>query len=74
MNAVTQIEDREVARLFEAFGLGELQGFELAANGIENSNYFVTVRAAAAGPSAGEPSTVLRRYVLTLLEQASNAG
>ncbi len=79
MNAVTQIEDHEVARLFEAFELGTLQSLQLAANGIENSNYFVTVRVSSPGTDADGATTaetmpVQRRYVLTLLEQASNAG
>lgn len=65
MNAVTQIEDDQVNQLFARFELGELVHFELAANGIENSNYFVTIR---------DSQNRQRDYVLTLLEQPSNIG
>lgn len=64
MNAVTHIEADELAALLRRFGLGTLERFELAANGIENSNYFVAVRHNAS----------CKDYVLTVLEQPSTAG
>lgn len=65
MNAVTQLESDAVEQLFNRYDLGRIERLSLAANGVENSNYFVELRATD-GRS--------RRVVLTLLEQPSYAG
>ncbi|MEM1433270.1 MAG: homoserine kinase [Pseudomonadota bacterium] len=65
MNAVTQLGNDAVEDLFSRYDLGRIERLQLAANGVENSNYFVELRCADGRP---------RRVVLTLLEQPSYAG
>ncbi len=64
MNAITQLDVLDLEDTLARYGLGELSRYWPAANGIENSNYFVrTIR-----------DGVEHDYVLTILEQPSNAG
>ena len=64
MNAITQLDILDLEDTIARYGVGELIHYWPAANGIENSNYFLR--------------TVLddreHDYVLTILEQPSNAG
>ncbi|MEM7078844.1 MAG: homoserine kinase [Pseudomonadota bacterium] len=64
MNAVTQLPEASMTEVLEQYSdLGNLQRFWPAANGIENSNYFVeTLR-----------DGCKHEYVLTILEQDPNA-
>ncbi|MFK7915324.1 MAG: phosphotransferase [Pseudomonadales bacterium] len=64
MNAVTQIEDAALTAFFERYDLGTVSEYVLAANGIENSNYFITLR----------DRKRTRNCVLTILEQPSNTA
>lgn len=64
MNAVTRIETDALHAFFEGYALGTVSDCQLAANGIENSNYFVTL-------SDHERT---RHCVLTILEQPSNTA
>lgn len=64
MNAVTQIEEDALAALFERYDLGTVSQCTLAANGIENSNYFITL----------QHRKRTRHCVLTILEQPSNTA
>ncbi len=64
MNAVSELDLLHLESLIAGYDVGELIRHWPAANGIENSNYFLsTVR-------AGEEQD----YVLTLLERPANAG
>lgn len=65
MNAVTQLESSAIDALFERYDLGHIDSFQLAANGVENSNYFVELKL---------KDGRARQVVLTLLEQPSYAG
>jgi len=64
MNAITQLDVLDLEDTIARYDVGDLVRYWPAANGIENSNYFVR--------------TVLdgreHDYVLTILEQPSNAG
>ncbi len=60
MNALTQIEADTLTLALDRYDVGTLRRYWPAANGIENSNYFVST-------SKGE-------YVLTVLEQPPAAG
>ena len=64
MNAVTRLDRADLDAVLSRYDVGELEDFWPATHGIENSNYFV--RTATKGPS--------REWVLTILEQAPNAG
>jgi homoserine kinase type II len=64
MNAVTLPVEPHLEEALSRFDIGQLEHYQPAANGIENSNYFVTTRSAQ-----GQ-----REYVLTIIEQPSNAG
>ncbi|MEQ8858219.1 MAG: phosphotransferase [Pseudomonadales bacterium] len=64
MNAITELDLLRLEDLISGYEVGELIRHWPAANGIENSNYFLsTVRAGSE-----------RQYVLTLLERPANAG
>lgn len=64
MNAITQLDVLDLEDTISRYNVGELLRYWPAVNGIENSNYFVrTVR-------NGQE----HEYVLTILEQPSNAG
>ncbi|MEM6707515.1 MAG: phosphotransferase [Pseudomonadota bacterium] len=65
MNAPTPLAQDDAHALFERYELGNVQALTPAANGVENSNYFVTL-----AREDGRP----RDVVLTLLEQPSYAG
>ena len=60
MNALTQLEPDLLGSTLEPYDLGRVQRYWAAANGIENSNYFV--------------DTERGHYVLTILEQPPAAG
>ncbi|MEM9623639.1 MAG: homoserine kinase [Pseudomonadota bacterium] len=64
MNAVTQLEPQTMEATLANYAIGDLQRYWPAANGIENSNYFVQ---AIKDKSRQE-------YVLTIMEQAANAA
>ena len=64
MNAITQLDNALIEQALSHYDVGRLQRYWAAANGIENSNYFVETS------DAGR----LRRYVLTIHEQQANAG
>ncbi len=64
MNAVTQLNESSLEETLSRYDLGKLKRYWPAANGIENSNYFI----ATEGPR-GE-----RQFVLTILEQQANSG
>lgn len=64
MNAITQLDDALIEQALSHYDVGGLQRYWAAANGIENSNYFVETS------DAGR----VRRFVLTIHEQQANAG
>ena len=64
MNAITQLDVLDLEHTIARYGIGELVRYRPAANGIENSNYFL--RTLFNGRE--------REFVLTVLEQPSNAG
>ena len=64
LNAVTQVDNAELSATLAKYAVGRLVNHWPAANGIENSNYFVTT----------ECDGKRREFVLTLLEQPPNAG
>ncbi len=64
MNAITQLDILDLEDTISRYGVGELTRYWPAANGIENSNYFI--RTVKDGRE--------HEYVLTILEQPSNAG
>ena len=63
MAAVTPLNDLDLEELLSRYGLGELESYWPATNGIENSNYFVRL----ASPSG------TRDVVLTMIEQPTNS-
>lgn len=67
MNAVTRLDDAELDELLQRYDLGQISACSLAANGIENSNYFITL-------DSLDPVPVSRDFVLTIIEQPSNSG
>lgn len=64
MNAITQLDVLDLEHTIARYGVGDLIRYWPAANGIENSNYFV--RTIDQGRE--------REFVLTIMEQPSNAG
>ncbi len=64
MNAVTQLPTETLEATLASYDIGLLQRFWPAANGIENSNYFVQT----------QRDGQCREYVLTIMEQPANAG
>ena len=64
MSAVTLLTEQHLEETLSRYAIGRLVRQWPATNGIENSNYFV-----AATGAAGEAE-----YVLTIVEQPSNAG
>ena len=72
MAVFTTVSDNEARQLLRTLGLGELVSLRGIEGGIENTNYFVTVRAEAGtateddAASGGEATT---DYVLTLFER-----
>jgi len=64
MNAITQLDVLDLEHTIAHYGVGDLIRYWPAANGIENSNYFV--RTLDQGRE--------REFVLTIMEQPSNAG
>lgn len=64
MNAITQLDVLDLEDTIARYGVGELVRYWPAANGIENSNYFIKTN------RDGREHD----YVLTILEQPSNAG
>ena len=64
MNAVTQLDVLELEKTVARYHIGELIRYWPAANGIENSNYFLRT-------SCDDSE---REYVLTIVEQPSNSG
>ncbi len=64
MNAVTQLPAQTMEATLARYDIGELERYWPAANGIENSNYFV---------QTGHQG-ITRNFVLTIMEQAANAG
>jgi homoserine kinase type II len=64
MNAITKLDLLHLEALVDRYCIGDLIRYWPAASGIENSNYFL----------ATQKEGVERYYVLTVLEQPSNAG
>ena len=64
MNAITQLDVLDLEHTIAHYRVGDLVRYWPAANGIENSNYFV--RTVDGGRE--------REFVLTIMEQPSNAG
>jgi homoserine kinase type II len=64
MNAITQLDVLDLEHTIARYGVGDLVRYWPAANGIENSNYFI--RTIDKGRE--------REFVLTIMEQPSNAG
>ena len=64
MNAITQLDVLDLEHTIARYDVGELIRYWPAANGIENSNYFI--RTLDQGRE--------REFVLTIMEQPSNAG
>ncbi len=64
MNAITKLDLLHLEALVDRYDVGQLIRYWPAANGIENSNYFL----------ATQKEGVERQYVLTVMEQPSNAG
>ncbi len=64
MNAVTQLESTTLEEVLAPYDVGTLARYWPAANGIENSNYFIQTQTPAG----------IREYVLTVMEQPANAG
>ena len=64
LNAVTQVDNAELSATLAKYAVGTLVKHWPAANGIENSNYFVNT----------ECDGKRQEFVLTLLEQPPNAG
>ncbi len=64
MNAITQLDVLDLEHTIARYGVGELIRYWPAANGIENSNYFIRTR-------DGDRE---REFVLTIMEKPSNAG
>jgi homoserine kinase type II len=63
MAAVTPLNDLDLEELLLRYGLGELESYWPATNGIENSNYFVRLTSPGGN----------RDVILTMLEQPANA-
>jgi len=64
MNAITQLDVLDLEHTIARYGVGDLIRYWPAANGIENSNYFI--RTSDQGRE--------REFVLTIMEQPANAG
>jgi len=64
LNAVTQLDALNLEDTLSHYDIGVLKRYWPAANGIENTNYFVETQANGA----------LREFVLTIMEQDANAG
>lgn len=64
MNAITKLDVLDLEQTLAHYDVGDLIRFWPAANGIENSNYFI--RTVDGGRE--------REFVLTVMEQPSNAG
>lgn len=64
MNAVTQLQEASLEETLSRFDIGQLKHYWPAANGIENSNYFIET------DDAGRH----REFVLTIMEQDAHAG
>ena len=64
MNAVTRLERADLEAVLDRYDVGDPVDFRPAAHGIENSNYFVRT----------DTEGMSREWVLTILEQAPNAG
>ena len=64
MNAVTQLDVLHLEQTIARYDIGELIRYWPAANGIENSNYFLRL----------SRENYDREYVLTIVEQPSHSG
>lgn len=64
MNAITKLDVLDLEHALERYDVGRLVRFWPAANGIENSNYFLRT----------EDDGREREFVLTIMEQPANAG
>ncbi len=64
MSAVLNNSETEIAQALAPFDVGELIEFQAASHGIENANYFIKAR----------KNDRSRNYVLTFIQQPSNAG
>ena len=64
MNAVTQLDDSRLESVLTHYDIGNLLGYWPAANGIENSNFFVHT----------QHDDRQREFVLTIMEQPPYAG
>jgi homoserine kinase type II len=64
LNAVTQLDALNLEDALSNYDIGRLKRYWPAANGIENSNYFVET----------EADGKVREFVLTIMEQDANAG
>ena len=65
MAVYTQVTAQDAQTLLNALGLGQLEALQGCAQGIENTNYFLSAR--QGGPTHGQT----RDYVLTLFERLS---
>ncbi len=64
MNAVTQFDDTSLESVLARYDIGNLLSYRPAANGIENSNFFVRT----------QHGSRQREFVLTIMEQPPYAG
>lgn len=65
MAVITRLSAADVERALAAYTVGDLDGFQEASEGIENTNYFVRTR---------QEGGKLAEYVLTLIEEANGSG
>jgi homoserine kinase type II len=66
MNAITKLDVLDLETVLARYDIGELLRYWPAANGIENSNYFVRTLPTTGGDAL--------EYVLTIREQPASAG
>ena len=64
MNAVTQFDDSSLEATLGRYDIGTLVRYQPAANGIENSNFFIST----------QQNGRQREFVLTIMEQPPYAG
>ena len=64
MNAVTQVDETSLEETLSRYDIGRLLRYWPAANGIENTNYFIET----------EHDGRKRQFVMTILERAANAA
>ena len=65
MSAVLDNAAQQIHDALSHFDVGELLEFQVASHGIENANYFIKTKS---------PEGRIRQFVLTFVQQTSNAG